>query len=215
MRLVAVWTKRLTHFPFSWAGEATHALLLLNATRPHLASALKSHESRLTGWNKWKDHWERKSHHLTSKERTKGCYLQQDPRTRYWMLSLPPSMPVLTFVYLFSIQCVMAQRAGAKFWSSSPAARLKSCPRATSSRTPSGATSEGPARRSTGARWRAATLCTRWSSSWRHWRPAPRYCHTLHRLVHSLTLFFLPNPWTFNTAIVSFSPSVCCPLGLS
>ncbi|CAB1453279.1 unnamed protein product [Pleuronectes platessa] len=64
-------------------------------------------------------------------------------------------------------QCVTAQRAAAKSSSSSPAAKPKSCRRATWSRTASGATSEGPTRRSTGARWRVATSSTRWSCSWR------------------------------------------------
>lgn len=69
----------------------------------------------------------------------------------------------------------MAQRAAVRFWSSSPEARSKNCPRVTSFRMPSGATWEGPTRRSTGARWRDATLSTRWSSSWLHSLHVHRY----------------------------------------
>lgn len=112
----------------------------------------------------------------------------------------------LTAVCVCLFQCVTARRAAAKFWSSSPAVRPKSCRRATSSRRASGVTSEGRAKRSTGARWRDETLCTRWSCWWRHWLRVRRYqpestlCREFQHWCHR----FLPNSWTFlNTAITS------------
>lgn len=90
----------------------------------------------------------------------------------------------------FSLQYVTAQRAAAKFWCSSLAARSKSCQRATSSRTPSGATSEGRTKRSIGARWRAETLSTRWSSSWRRWLPVLRcWLCLLTPPTHKITVY--------------------------
>lgn len=125
-------------------------------------------------------------------------------KNRSWFQSL-------TTVCVCPFQCVTARRAAAKFWSSSPAVRPKSCRRATSSRRGSGVTSGGRAKRSTGARWRDETLCTRWSCSWRHWLRVRRYQpeSTLCREFQHLSQIFTQLMNFLNTAITSFlSPVV-------
>lgn len=91
---------------------------------------------------------------------------------------------MITFVQMnvmHLLQCVMVQRVAVRSWSSSHAARARSCPSLTSSRMGSGTTCEGPTRRSTGVRWRDATLSTRWSFSWLPSPPVLRsgHYHTL------------------------------------